>query len=284
MKIDHFLITRFNIAMPHKKDKHNRPTLTKEWLDNRFELFETYCLPSIKQQTNRDFKWLCLFDADTPEEYKQRIEGYEKILDNIVVCYLTEEKTEGETLYSALKELIKPYLSSDAEIVVTTRVDNDDALNKEMMEQIRLHVLKGNSSGKILSFYYGYQYVVKLNMIVKRRSVNNHYLSLVEPAAKFETVMKFMHNKAAEYAPIEKVGVDKRVYWLEVIHEKNLMNHMVASLDTSVQLRRLSLAEFGLNKTLSVRKALPGFFKEYLPKYFISVAYRIKKSVERKLK
>ena len=61
MIIKHYILTRFNLC-GRNRDKSKQSTLTKEWLHHRIKLFETYCLPSIKQQTNQNFKWLILFD------------------------------------------------------------------------------------------------------------------------------------------------------------------------------------------------------------------------------
>lgn len=66
----HFLITRFNLNL-YERDKHAAPTRTARWLEHRFEVFERYCLPSVAAQTATDFRWLCLFDAATPEPYRR---------------------------------------------------------------------------------------------------------------------------------------------------------------------------------------------------------------------
>ena len=68
----HFIITRFNLRI-WQQDKNNIPTHTSEWLEHRFELFEKYCLPSVENQTNKNFIWLCMFDKETPAPYKERI-------------------------------------------------------------------------------------------------------------------------------------------------------------------------------------------------------------------
>ena len=55
------------------------PTRTERWLEHRFEIFERYCLPSVAAQTSRNFTWLCLFDAATPESCRRRIGGYKSV-------------------------------------------------------------------------------------------------------------------------------------------------------------------------------------------------------------
>lgn len=63
--IRHFILTRFNLRL-WTKDKKQQPTRTSEWLEKRFQLFETFCLPSIKSQSVKNFKWIVLFDESTP--------------------------------------------------------------------------------------------------------------------------------------------------------------------------------------------------------------------------
>ena len=74
--MEHYILTRFNLCL-WTKDKKSNETRTDKWLKQRFELFERYCLPSIIHQTSKSFKWIVLFDATTPQYYKQKIKGYE---------------------------------------------------------------------------------------------------------------------------------------------------------------------------------------------------------------
>ena len=73
-KFKHFIITLFNLKI-WKEDKTHRATQTADWLAQRFDLFERFCLPSVAHQTNKNFTWLCLFDKDTPTDMRQRIHG-----------------------------------------------------------------------------------------------------------------------------------------------------------------------------------------------------------------
>ena len=69
MNFEHFIITRFNLPIYSKTKSGNISSTETKYLDNRFKLFMNYCLPSIKQQTCQNFKWLVLFDINTPDEY-----------------------------------------------------------------------------------------------------------------------------------------------------------------------------------------------------------------------
>ena len=72
----HYLITRFNLKKEGwNLSKNNIPVLTEEWLERRFKLFESFCFPSVKHQSNQNFTWLVYFDVDTPKTFKDRILG-----------------------------------------------------------------------------------------------------------------------------------------------------------------------------------------------------------------
>ena len=70
--VDTFVITRFNLRL-WSKDKHNRPTLSKEWLEQRFDLFEKYCYTSVMHQSSQNFLWVCLFDEDATLPYLNKV-------------------------------------------------------------------------------------------------------------------------------------------------------------------------------------------------------------------
>ncbi|MBP0576017.1 hypothetical protein J8J27_35390, partial [Mycobacterium tuberculosis] len=38
-----------------------------------FDLFRTYCLPSVAAQTRQDFEWVIFFDEQTPDEFRRQI-------------------------------------------------------------------------------------------------------------------------------------------------------------------------------------------------------------------
>src|SRR6185295_9702800 len=85
----HFLITRFNLK---NKDwdltKNKEALLDDSWMDERIHLFETYCLPSVVNQSNSNFKWLLFFDETTTEKYRQKINELVKNHPNIILFFI----------------------------------------------------------------------------------------------------------------------------------------------------------------------------------------------------
>ena len=60
MTFKHYIITRFNLSQRWDKDSLGNKVLDDNWLKNRFQLFENYCFPSLKSQTNKNFEWWVL--------------------------------------------------------------------------------------------------------------------------------------------------------------------------------------------------------------------------------
>ena len=74
MKLQHFILTRFNILL-WRQDKKGSKVRTTKWLEHRFSLFEKYCLPSIKNQTYQKFEWIVLFDSMTLSLLSLKMDG-----------------------------------------------------------------------------------------------------------------------------------------------------------------------------------------------------------------
>lgn len=80
--IYHYLLTRFNLAL-WIEDKNGAAIDREEWLKRRMALFETFCLPSVKNQSCQNFSWILLVDANTPAVYRERIKTYRKLCSQI---------------------------------------------------------------------------------------------------------------------------------------------------------------------------------------------------------
>ena len=62
--------------------------LDEKWMENRFWLFENYCLPSVVNQSNQNFIWCLYFDIETTEKYKQRINKLIEPYTNIRIFFI----------------------------------------------------------------------------------------------------------------------------------------------------------------------------------------------------
>ncbi|MFI3320681.1 MAG: glycosyltransferase [Rikenellaceae bacterium] len=130
----HYLITRFNIIQEGfniPADKDRKIVHSESWLSRRFELFETYTIPSIENQTCDDFTWLVLFDTNTPAKYKELIDSYRQKLPLFTPLYLDA--------FVNLNEHVSDYIrkTSTKEYVITSRIDNDDMIHRDYIKRVQ---------------------------------------------------------------------------------------------------------------------------------------------------
>ena len=96
-------------------------------MEHRWRLFEAFCLPSVQCQTAARFRWLVRFDPATPEAHRQRFRRLTAGMTNVSPLW------RAEPFSAAIGALLDP----SAELLLTTRLDNDDALHRTAMARIR---------------------------------------------------------------------------------------------------------------------------------------------------
>src|SRR5277367_5912038 len=125
MDIAHFLLTRFNVAFGFG----NVPSelgLKDDWLEHRFALFENFCLPSVLAQEHKKFSWLIWIDERMPERWKTRLKTD---LARLASAHLLPVQPGTSAWWQA--DLNKMVAQTTAPRIVTTRLDNDDAISRD---------------------------------------------------------------------------------------------------------------------------------------------------------
>lgn len=266
----HFLITRFNLRVDAwKDDKKGNPVLSDRWMEKRFDLFSNYCLPSVINQVNKNFTWLLFFDTSTSEKQKEKIKELTTPYSFVKVVFIDGHDMLQE---SCVKE-IKDYLSGGEKYVLTTRLDNDDALSIYYIENIQ-KVAKENKGRFLIDPQYGYQIdVIKNPPIVRNyHRKSSQFISLKENVDDIKTIFSRSHNG---WEGVERVVTinEKKPLWVEVVHDSNKLNtHISSSLPFSYNLQEFGIANiintqpkikifylnilFGLIKTKSYLKSL----------------------------
>lgn len=288
MKGKHFIITFFNLKI-WQQDKRKQPTSTVEWLSERFQLFETYCLPSVKMQTRQDFVWLCLFDEDTPQHFRDRIEVLKKSVPQLHDCYYSASQAsqyldaDEKTRCRFIRDEIRKRLDTEDEYVITTNLDNDDALNIHMIERLHNEIDHQASLPMAYRFIYGMQYFTDIRMALHMRYPHNHFLSLVESTHDdFHTIAYYAHARVHRVLPY--TDISGQAGWLEVVHGHNVSNDLRITSRISYRpcLGSCSLNEYGIDIPLSATNNICKLFI-YMPFYFCKVAiWRLKKKIMKK--
>lgn len=270
----HFLITRFNLRAAHwQTAKNGSPVLTKEWLKNRFHLFETYCLPSVENQTEQNFKWLVFFDIHTPAEYKEKVNQISRKYRNFSPVFI-----DGiDSLNDSLIEEIKKKIIQTDEYIITSRLDNDDIIHKDFIKTIQS--LFQPLDQTVIDLRTGYQVTLGKphSEIRKIYNVFNPYISLIESVDNFKTVF---HKQHKDWKNSDSVIIyENRRLWCEVVHQENVLNSTRKFALRSYSIGRKEFGQKGnevltdsptavffANNQLFIRRALSKFKNDYILK------------------
>lgn len=273
VKLHYFFLTRFNILL-WQKDKEGSPVRTKKWLDHRFSLFEKYCFPSIKNQTCQNFEWIVLFDSTTPDGYKAKIEEYQNECPQLVPVFVKPER--GRYFADIFREQVVKRLNENINRVLTTYLDNDDALNERFVEDLRQRALEA-SDGTFFYYDVGYQYYTDDKFLLQIRYPKNHFVSVVEDGKPDSVKGIFGYGRhyyidEIKGAKIEHVKTEPM--WCEVVHEKNMINDANFLLGTKLVKKADG---FGfMFKDSGIKYGLGMYLFRFLPRYMKTFVRRAK--------
>jgi Putative rhamnosyl transferase len=226
MFLQHFLLTRFNIFVPFGETTER---LKDEWLLQRLRLFLKYCYPSVCGQTNRNFTWLLFFDRKTPPSFLSDLKAS---CTEVPVQVVLVDPPDVEVLHAVAAREIAGRVKG-AELVVTSRLDNDDALCRKYVARVQSTV-KSVRDG-FINFRNGY--VLSDGRAYRLTRETNPFISRVENATgEFDTVWRTTHYEVSQCGVVRDVGGDAA--WLRVIHGANASNQLPGGLPR-VSLRRV---------------------------------------------
>lgn len=265
MKYKHFLITRFNIPLWRTKEKD--PIHDLHYLKYRMKLFEDYCFPSVRQQTNQNFIWLCLFDVKTPDEIKNRLMELHQLYSNFCPLFLdvnadmvipqaiidkrrkydeinarisvTEVSRDDKEYVERVQRLIIPaflqkqftlYTNIDTEWILTTRLDNDDVLYQGFIDEVQRHYIQ-NPGNYVLNFLYGYQLLAQDKLLFVNKFANNHFTTLAERNDEnVVSVIFYNHTVLEHHIAIHNVD-NQQPMFVEMLHGGNVCNSLTLDKD-----------------------------------------------------
>jgi len=99
MRSQHLVVTRYTVKGRAYSE------FSPEWLEERFRVVHTYCLPSMAQQTATDFSSLTLCDETTDQDYVAEID--ERRAPLVSVEELGEIESVGPATVDALRSRLR---------------------------------------------------------------------------------------------------------------------------------------------------------------------------------
>ena len=265
-----FILTRFNLLL-WNKDKGGELVRTTKWLKHRFLLFEQYCLPSIVNQTSKNFEWIVLFDSTTPEKFKIKIAEYQEKCPQLIPVYVEPKK--GRFFAEIFREEVAKRVTTER--VITTYLDNDDALNVRFVEDLQQR-MQSLPDGTFIFYTNGYQFFTDHKYLMKIHYPRNHFVSVVESSNP--VTLKTIYGYGSHYY-IDKIKDARIEYvkdlamWCEVIHKKNMGNDAYFLGARMVKDAEVLKRDFALDKI--IRYSVGLYIFRFLPRYGKTLLRRI---------
>jgi hypothetical protein len=222
MDYRHFIVTRFNLRIDNpamSRDKSGKEVLTREWLEHRLAHFEKYCLPSVLNQSEKNFRWILYFDTTTEESVRRQNDLLEqKYPDLIKILYADGYGSFLRSYCTDILSLCPDGLSH----VITTRLDNDDMIHKDFIKRVQVEF-----SGQDFTTV-NFVKILMLNPEVNDKLYidyiySNHFISLIERITP-EGIKGCYSRSDRQWKDTAAIQVIERPYCLELISEKNLSN------------------------------------------------------------
>lgn len=208
-EFQHFLLTRFNVRLtfdlPPEPQQPVHPGIDAAWLTHRFDLFERFCLPSVLGQTSDRFQWLLFLDAETPDPFRRR-------MDALAAEHAIHPVYIDQFSYDLVKAVVLEQVQPGVTHLITTRMDNDDAISRSFVETVHAHFLGQEMT--FLNFLYGYSW--HKGKIYFHRQRSNPFISLIEKVESARTVFCGDHRELDAIGDI--IQIISPAGWRQVIN------------------------------------------------------------------
>lgn len=223
MNYSHFIITRFNLRFSDntwEKDRLGNQVLTDEWLAYRIELFIKYCLPSVLNQTSRNFLWLLYFNTGTNETIIQQFRELEKSHNNLIKIIMANGYDDFMERYC---NDVLSFCPDNNRYVITTRLDNDDIVHKDFIKKIQERFCEQQFMAinfvKIMMLNPD-----KNNKLFIDYSFSNHFISVIEKTESAKISGCYSRGDRKWNIRNKIIHIFDKPYCIEIISDRNLIN------------------------------------------------------------
>ncbi len=213
MSCAHFIITRFNL----RREASDVRAIDPGWLRDRAELFDRFCLPTVRAQSSQNFRWLVLLDDKTPAPALERIREYSTWSSFIPVFFPAGARQQARQAVLAQLGAPRP------RTLLTTRLDSDDGLCTNFVETVQR--CAAAEAPTLVEFPVGY--VWHRDRLYLDRQERNPFSTLIEPLSgsdEFRTVYGAAHHQIGDGCRI--VQASGAPGWIQVVHGGNIANRV----------------------------------------------------------
>lgn len=208
--IDHVILTRFNLPTAGAESV----VRAKEgWLRDRQQLFEAYCLPSVRFQDTQNFAWIIYLDTQSPDWLKKRMAELGATGDFHAIY---RDSVSPEDLISDIRGVGM----GQAEVLITTNLDNDDGLSRSFLRRVQESVVDATRT----AIYVPAGLIQQGEKLYLRHDPDNAFCSVSESWNEPKTCWMDWHNRLGKHMQVREVGGQPG--WLQVVHAGNVSNRV----------------------------------------------------------
>jgi UDPglucose 6-dehydrogenase len=206
VKFDHLVLTRFNV-------RSGSTVASEDWLRHRLHYFRDVCCPSIRSQTSRQFHWLVFFDSEREVWFDEEIRRLSE--DGLFEPVWFEGRFDSRIVASVAAE------HSSAEWLITSRVDNDDAISRDFVEAVQSQFR--DQEFEFINFQSGLQ-MTDAGELFQTFDPSGPFISLIEKRTNEYPRCVYLspHTEVGRHGAIRQVK--SHPMWLQIIHGRNLGN------------------------------------------------------------
>lgn len=194
-------------------------------LEHRFRLFETFCLPSIANQTDQNFTFSILIGDDLPDWAYGRLEH---LTQSIPMIKIVPRAPGVQRLVAA--DVINAARRPEFDLCAQFRLDDDDAMNVVFVEMLRdigpnLSALYPDAPMIGIDFHKGYSATIEQGEILTSPVVHQYLTCAMACFVRRgvrQTCMNFKHHKIYEIMPTISDG--RFPMFIRSLHQANDSN------------------------------------------------------------
>lgn len=208
--LDHVILTRFNLPTGGVE---GLVRAREGWLQERIDLFERYCAPSVAAQRGADVTWIVYLDPASPRWLLDRMAPYAD--RGLLHPVLREVVGVAE-----LREDLAAIVPRTSDVLLTTNLDNDDGLAVDFCARLAAVA----TDHPRVAIYATRGLVLSDDGLFLLRDRHNAFCSVRESWDDPVTSWSEYHNELHRVMPV--VELDGPPAWLQVVHGGNVSNRV----------------------------------------------------------
>lgn len=220
--VEQALLTRFNVQLAPEAETG----ISDAWLEPRIAIFAEVCAPSVAGQEGVSRPWFVMIDARTP---MPAVAAIRRACGDTDARIITLAGVYSDTL---LREALSDHLVRDRPHLVTSRVDNDDALSVDYLDTVLEQARPVEQ--EVLVSTRGYQ--LAGSRLYAVTDPHSPFLTMVERTAHVP-VTAFCAPHHLVHRSFTTRAVSGERMWLQGVHGGNIANMVTGT--------RVSNAELG---------------------------------------